>query len=197
MEEIQAGYTLVQATKEHLEQVRADANRRIAEATNAYREAQARFNERIEPLGELGKALTEPVSDQRSFIHSPMIGTNRKKILKLLQERASGTMSPQEVQKRFPKMTIENVRKTTVPLYTSLFRAVLGLIDYGVHLTGQTGKGKSELCALVQQHFGTMMTARRLPGSWLSTENALEMLMLGSMVQWNSATRSQMLGNSG
>ena len=65
----------------------------------------------------------------------------------------------------------------SVPLYTSLWRAVLGMIDYGVHLAGQTGKGKSELCALIQQHFGATMTARHLPGSWLSTENALEMLM--------------------
>jgi|SRR5436305_3204810 len=65
MEEIQAAYTLVQAAKEQLEQVRADANRRIAEATTAYGQAQARFHELIEPLGELGKALAPRALGQR------------------------------------------------------------------------------------------------------------------------------------
>ncbi len=65
----------------------------------------------------------------------------------------------------------------TMPLYSSLWRSVLGEVDYGVHLAGQTGWGKTELVALLQQHFGSLMDARKLPGSWESTENSLEMLL--------------------
>ena len=75
---------------------------------------------------------------------------------------------------RFLEITSDTI---TVPLYCSLWRSVLGHVDYGVHLAGQTGMGKSEMCALIQQHFGADMDSRHLPGSWLSTENALEMLM--------------------
>jgi primase-polymerase (primpol)-like protein/PIN domain nuclease of toxin-antitoxin system len=65
----------------------------------------------------------------------------------------------------------------TVPLYSALWRAVLGNVNFGVHLAGQTGWGKSELCALIQQHFGASMHAKNLPGSWESTVNSLEMLL--------------------
>jgi hypothetical protein len=65
----------------------------------------------------------------------------------------------------------------TLPLYAALWRAPLGATDFGVHLAGQTGMGKSELTALIQQHFGVSMNARNFPGSWESTENALEMLL--------------------
>src|SRR5262249_54434917 len=41
-------------------------------------------------------------------------------------------------------------------------------------LAGPTGAGKTELAALVQQHHGTGMDARHLPGSWASTGNSLE-----------------------
>ena len=37
-----------------------------------------------------------------------------------------------------------------------------------------TGQGKSEIAALIQQHWGAAMDARHLPASWLSTGNALE-----------------------
>jgi len=67
-------------------------------------------------------------------------------------------------------------KRVTVPLYASIWRALLGGIDCSIHLTGQTGEGKSELAALVQQHFGEAMNARHLPASWISTGNALESL---------------------
>ncbi|HZA24736.1 MAG TPA: hypothetical protein VFA32_19420, partial [Dehalococcoidia bacterium] len=41
---------------------------------------------------------------------------------------------------------------------------------------GHTGAGKTELAALALQHFGAGLDARHLPGSWLSTDNALETL---------------------
>ena len=63
-----------------------------------------------------------------------------------------------------------------IPALTSVFRAVLGNADFSVFLVGGTGIYKSELAALIQQHFGNEMDARRLPESWSSTENALEMI---------------------
>jgi len=62
----------------------------------------------------------------------------------------------------------------TVPLLGMVYRAVLGSVDFGGHLAGPTGAGKSELAAVMQQHFGAGLDARNLPGSWSSTANALE-----------------------
>jgi primase-polymerase (primpol)-like protein len=74
-------------------------------------------------------------------------------------------------------IAIVNITQDTItmPLYAALCRSVLGAANLGVHLAGQTGQGKSQLAALVQQHFGASMDADHLPGSWESTENALEM----------------------
>ena len=66
--------------------------------------------------------------------------------------------------------------QVTVPVYCSIWRAALGEGDSGLHLVGHTGAGKTELAALALQHYGQEMSARHLPGSWLSTENALETL---------------------
>ena len=41
-------------------------------------------------------------------------------------------------------------------------------------MIGVTGAGKTELAALIQQHFGAKLCSRNLPGSWMSTGNALE-----------------------
>src|SRR5207247_477820 len=51
---------------------------------------------------------------------------------------------------------------------------------FTLQLTGETGVGKSELAALIQQHFGPSLDSRHLPGSWLSTENALEAAMFSA-----------------
>jgi hypothetical protein len=64
--------------------------------------------------------------------------------------------------------------RITVPLLAAVYRAVVGAADFGLHLAGPTGAGKTELAALVQQHFGQTLDARHLPGSWASTGNALE-----------------------
>jgi hypothetical protein len=61
-----------------------------------------------------------------------------------------------------------------VPLCAAIWRAPLGSTDFTVHLSGPTGAGKSELAALVQQHYGAALDARHLPASWTSTGNALE-----------------------
>jgi hypothetical protein len=61
-------------------------------------------------------------------------------------------------------------------LLGAVYRAVLGGTDCSLHLVGHTGYGKSELCALAQQHFGAGLDRLHLPGNWLSTGNALESL---------------------
>jgi hypothetical protein len=61
----------------------------------------------------------------------------------------------------------------TVPLLAAAYRAPLGISDFSLHLSGPTGEGKSELAALLAQHFGPGLDARHLV-SWESTENALE-----------------------
>jgi hypothetical protein len=64
------------------------------------------------------------------------------------------------------------------PLLGAVYRAALGEapgpIDLSLHLAGEHGAGKSELAALCQQHFGPGMDRLHLPGTWLSTGNALE-----------------------
>jgi hypothetical protein len=64
------------------------------------------------------------------------------------------------------------------PLQGAVWRAALGEapgpIDLSLFLAGQHGAGKTELATLAQQHYGPGLDARHLPGSWLSTGNALE-----------------------
>jgi Domain of unknown function (DUF3854)/Domain of unknown function (DUF927) len=64
----------------------------------------------------------------------------------------------------------------TVPLWLAVWRACLGRLDFGLHIMGMSGVGKSELTALAQQHYGAGFDRTHLPGNWFSTENALEML---------------------
>lgn len=62
----------------------------------------------------------------------------------------------------------------TLPVYAAVWRSLLGRCDSSIHLSGASGVFKTELAALVQQHFGPELGARRLPASWTATENYLE-----------------------
>jgi Domain of unknown function (DUF927) len=64
----------------------------------------------------------------------------------------------------------------TIPVWLAIWRAPLGRVDFGLHEVGASGVGKSELTALVQQHYGAGFDRTHLPGNWFSAENALEML---------------------
>jgi hypothetical protein len=64
----------------------------------------------------------------------------------------------------------------TFPILAATYRAVVGECDFSLHVSGDTGVGKTGLAALAQQHFGCEMDARNLPGSWSSTANATESL---------------------
>jgi hypothetical protein len=66
--------------------------------------------------------------------------------------------------------------RVTAPALGAVYRAVVAAADYGLHLSGPTGAGKTELAALVQQHHGAGLDARHLPGNWSSTANTLESL---------------------
>ncbi len=66
--------------------------------------------------------------------------------------------------------------RITFALIAAIARAVIGNVDFAVHLEGESGTFKSELAALAQQFFGADMTARHLPGAWSGTANSLELL---------------------
>jgi hypothetical protein len=67
-------------------------------------------------------------------------------------------------------------RRVAYPLLAATYRAPLGPADYALHLCGPTGAGKSELAALMVQHYGAAMDRLGLPASWASTGNSLETL---------------------
>ncbi len=60
------------------------------------------------------------------------------------------------------------------PLYSAMACAIFGETQTIVALNGNTGSYKSEIAALIQQHWGSGMTRPKLPGSWRSTANYLE-----------------------
>jgi hypothetical protein len=64
-----------------------------------------------------------------------------------------------------------------IPIVAAIWRAPLGEgcpLDFSVFLEGRTGTRKSEVAALAQGHFGVGFHGKNLPGSWSSTDNALE-----------------------
>lgn len=62
------------------------------------------------------------------------------------------------------------------PLIMAVYRAAIGGADFGIHVSGKTGTFKSELCSLLQSHWGQGFTARHLPANWSSTAGSLEAL---------------------
>jgi hypothetical protein len=83
-------------------------------------------------------------------------------------------VSLQEATKRslqFLDITRDTV---TVPLYCANWRSLLGRINLSLHIWGKSGRGKTALAAIIQQHHGHTMESDQLPIAWKSTENALE-----------------------
>jgi len=66
--------------------------------------------------------------------------------------------------------------RVTVPTLGAVWRSILGAADFSVFIYGATGRFKTALASLLQQHFGTGFAAHRLPGSWASTANFNEVL---------------------
>lgn len=65
--------------------------------------------------------------------------------------------------------------KVTVPGLGAVYRAPLGGSDFGVHIDGDSGEGKTELAVVFQQYYGRGFHSRNVPANWQSTGNALEM----------------------
>ena len=61
----------------------------------------------------------------------------------------------------------------TIPLMLSAYRAVLGEVDYTVHLAGPTGLGKTTLAHLAVSHFGANLGSRDQT-NFESTANSIE-----------------------
>ena len=61
--------------------------------------------------------------------------------------------------------------RVTVPTLGAVWRSVLGATDFSVFVYGATGRFKTALASLLQQHFGLEFAAHRLPGLWASTAN--------------------------
>ncbi|MGD0291472.1 MAG: hypothetical protein ABSC63_17715, partial [Candidatus Binataceae bacterium] len=66
--------------------------------------------------------------------------------------------------------------RVTVPTLGAVWRSILGAADFSVFVYGATGRFKTALASLLQQHFGADFAARRLPSSWASTANFNEVL---------------------
>src|SRR6202043_1964832 len=66
--------------------------------------------------------------------------------------------------------------RVTVPTLGAVWRSILGAADFSVFIYGATGRFKTALASLLQQHFGAGFAAHRLPGSWTSTANFNEVL---------------------
>ncbi len=65
-------------------------------------------------------------------------------------------------------------KRLTIPLLALPYRAVQGEVDFTAFLYGGSGFHKSCLAALPQQHFGRGLHFQNLPGSWMSSANAIE-----------------------
>ena len=134
------------------------------------------------------------VNDQWVYLHAGG-GIGRDGRVEDVRVGLSGTLEkrelpkPREAEEEFIwairtnlglwELAPENV---TVPLWSGIYRAVLGDTDFSLHLSGPTGEGKSELAALCQQHYGSELDARHLT-SWESTENAIEGQAFGAKDQ--------------
>ncbi len=64
--------------------------------------------------------------------------------------------------------------RVTAPLFCAPWRAVLDEAAPSLFAYGKTGVFKTELTAIVMQHFGPGFNSKSLPGEWSSTGNALE-----------------------
>lgn len=69
--------------------------------------------------------------------------------------------------------------RITAPLLGATYLAPMGVateLDLSVFLAGRTGAFKTSVTALCQAFWGSAWSDRHLPGSWISTANALEKL---------------------
>lgn len=66
--------------------------------------------------------------------------------------------------------------RVTLPVLALAYRAPLGDCNFSLQIIGKTGIFKTQLAALIQQHWGAAFNAENLPSGWSSTVNANEAL---------------------
>jgi hypothetical protein len=64
--------------------------------------------------------------------------------------------------------------RVSFPSLASVYRVLLGAVDYSLHISGKSGIFKTEFAALLQRHFGVELGVGNMPASWTSTANSLE-----------------------
>lgn len=161
-----------QGTKDHLraavQMLSGDAPRRITYTHLGWREIEGRMVY-LHAGGVIAPAAPDaPLNVQ---VETPQ-GLERF----ILPEPPTGDALVRAVRASFGVLDLAP-DGVTVPLLGMPYRALYGGVDFGGHLVGQTGAGKSELAAVMQQHYGAGLDSRHLPGSWSSTANALEGLV--------------------
>jgi hypothetical protein len=123
---------------------------------------------------EVVKNVISQVSQVRQVVSSVRVSLTGPLVNYVLPTDREKMQEAIQASLRIMDLTKDTI---TCPLYASVWRAPLPDVNFGLHLAGQTGWGKTELVALLQQHFGASMIPKNLPGSWESTENSLEMLL--------------------
>jgi hypothetical protein len=83
---------------------------------------------------------------------------------------------PREALKASLKFLDLGPDRITIPAYGTVPRAILGGADFSLLGLGTSGVFKTEISALLQQHFGAGFTSRNLPTSFASTANFNEAL---------------------
>lgn len=68
-------------------------------------------------------------------------------------------------------------RAVMFALLSLVYRALLGAVDFGTMLFGGSGAFKSEVAALIQQHWGAGMVRKRVPLHFVATANAIEVVL--------------------
>ena len=113
--------------------------------------------------GAIG-AIHDDVSDVQVSLTAPLNDF-------LLPEPNMGRQLIEAIQASLRVLTLAPPR-VMFPLYAAIFRAAIGgCTDFSLHIAGRTGAGKSELAAVIQQHFGRSLDARQLPANWISSAN--------------------------
>lgn len=119
-------------------------------------------------LGSLGPILAQQVGNTQIFTQLPQRLRNY-----CLPEPPTGNALVAAIQAslRFLDVGPDHI---TFPIYATIWRSVEEAADFGLHVNGKSGAGKTELSAVALQHLGAGMNSRNLPGAWSATANALE-----------------------
>ena len=89
-----------------------------------------------------------------------------------LRAAADGAALRSAVRASLDCLTVA-AERISLPLLAAVYRAPFGRAEFSLFLAGGTGRFKTALAALGQQHFGATMDAGNLPANFASTANGL------------------------